>query len=63
MILHILRKTKSNDAKILEKIVYQQKIDWTAEFPSITIAETDEELKVTLKETVERCNSNNPYKA
>lgn len=58
-----IEKTKSNDAKILEKIVYQQKIDWTAEFPSITITETDEELKVTLKETVESCNSNNPYKA
>lgn len=56
-----VEKTKSNDVKVLEKITVEKKIDLTITLPTIIISDADNEMKITLKETIEGCDSKTPY--
>lgn len=56
-----VEKTKSNDVKVLEKITVEKKIDLTITLPTIIISDADNEMKITLKETIEGCDNKTPY--
>lgn len=55
-----IEKTKSNNAKILEKIVFQKKMN---NFSNLLLTDTDVEMIITLQNTVETCGKNTPYKS
>lgn len=57
---YYIEKTKSNNAKVLEKIVFEKKIN---NFANLILNDADVDMKITLQDQVEACSKDTPYKS